>query len=711
MLPNAKASSCDSTRKATHSPAQIQQRDSAVLRRRIAASLLVLLVRPGICAEPTSLALADGGKEQRPNFVFCMADDWSWPHASVLGAPVIDTPNFDRVAAEGILFENAFVSTPSCTPSRLSLLTGQHHWRLREGDSLGGSLREVYPVYTELLQESGYLLGRFGKGVWPSKHKFRNRDSFGQKFASLEKFLKMRKPGQPFCYWHGGQDPHRPYEQGVGAKSGMDLSQITVPECLPDDEVVRGDLADYFWEIERFDREIGQVLATLEQAGELNNTIVVVAGDNGMPFPRAKATLYDLGTRVPLAIRWGAKAAEGRVDSELVSLCDIAPTILEAAGIKPPEAMTGRSLLGILTGREPLSETDRSFVLTGLEKHVYSYPARAIRTKQFLYIRNFHPEKWTSGEVVGHNPNYDFAKTPWPTEPGAFSFNIDPSPSKQVLRLGREEPPVRALAELAFLPRSEEELYDLHNDPDQLKNVADVHDYAAVKARLRKQLDAELIKSGDPRLAVEGYENRDVEGWPVRVSIQLRKDSPEKLVLALSLMAGQLQNVANVVPQEALSHIRTVPIWLSPEYAGVRPTGEYHPSSGWLRKVGRRPELAECIELTNIENFAKECERMPMLLMHELAHAYHHQVLGFNAPQIEAAYQRALASGNYESVQRNNGRKERAYGMNNPKEYFAESTEAFFGKNDFFPFDREQLATHDPNMHKLLEQIWKVPAN
>ncbi|WP_442508626.1 sulfatase family protein [Novipirellula sp. SH528] len=449
--------------------------------------------------------------DDRPNIVFCMADDWSWPHAGVLGDPVVKTPSFDRIALEGVLFENAFVSTPSCTPSRLSILTGQHHWRLKEGASLGGSLREEFDVYTELLQKSGYRIGRFGKGVWPSKHTFRNRDSFGERYRSFAEFLKDRKSGEPFCYWHGGQDPHRPYELGVGTRSGIDLNQVKVPACLPDNETVRSDVADYLWEVQRFDGEVGEILAKLEAIGELDNTIIVVSGDNGMPLPRCKATLYDQGTRVPLAIRWGAKVKGNRKVTDFVSLCDMAPTFLAAAGLKASSQMTGHSLMEILTS-EKSGRVDpaRTFVLTGVEKHVYSYPRRAIRTSEFLYIRNFDPGKWPTGEKDGGNQEYDFSKTPWPTDEGAFSYAIDPSPTKQFLRLQRHEPEVKKFATLSFGTPPEEELYDLANDPDQLSNVATKPDYAHSLASLRQQLTAELIKSHDPRVFVTGHSSREV---------------------------------------------------------------------------------------------------------------------------------------------------------------------------------------------------------
>ena len=454
-----------------------------------------------IKAQPVAPPTDRSEKISRPNIVFFMADDWSWPHASILGAPVVKTPNFDRLASEGVLFSNAFVSTPSCTPSRLSILTGQHHWRLREGDSLGGSLREEYPVYTELLKKVGYLIGRYGKGVWPSKHTFRQRDSFGEKFVSFDAFLAQRLPGQPFCFWYGGQDPHRPYELNVGVSSGMKLSEISVPACLPDSKVVRSDVADYLWEVQRFDREVGEVVAKLEAIGALDNTIIVVSGDNGMPFPRCKATLYDLGTRVPLCVRWGDKIESERTIDDFVSLCDLAPTFLQAAGEDPPAQMTGRSLLPILRSTESGQlDPERSFVLTGVEQHVYSYPKRAIRTKEYLFIRNFQPESWPTGETKNRNAKFDFQETPWPTIPGAFSYAIDPSPTKQFLRLRRDQPAVKKYASKIFTKPPREELYDLRKDPDQLNNVVSHIQYAQDADRLRKKLQQELAHSQDPRV-------------------------------------------------------------------------------------------------------------------------------------------------------------------------------------------------------------------
>jgi arylsulfatase A-like enzyme len=643
----------------------------------------------------------------RPNIVFLMADDWSYPHAGILGDTVVKTPNFDRVAREGVLFKNAFVSTPSCTPSRLSILAGQHHWRLREGDSLGGSLREEYDVYTELLQKAGYQIGRYGKGVWPSKHTFRKRDSFGERFNSFEAFVKQRENGKPFCFWFGGSDPHRPYELGIGAQSGIDLNAVKPPACLPNTETVRSDVADYYWEVQRFDRQVGEVIARLEKMGELENTIVVVSGDNGMPFPRCKATLYDMGTRVPLAVRWGAKVKGGRTLKDFVSLCDFAPTFLEAAGLKPGTGMTGKSLLPILESKESgLVDPKRTFALTGMERHVYPYPSRALRTADYLYIRKFKVEKWPTGEVRNHNPEYDFAKTPWPTEPGAFSFNIDPGPAKQVLRLHRDSTDVKPLADLAFVKHASEELYDLSKDPDQLRNVAGQPAYAEIRKQLRRKLDSELIKSDDPRLRRDGYRSLNVEGWAIRVSDKLLQQEPEATAKALELLAAQCRKVIRVLPAATLAKVRPVPIWLSLPAPGRKPTGEYHDDPVWLRRNGLDPAKAKGIEFSNIPIFEAEIKRMPMLLLHELSHAFHNQVLGYEQEQVLNLYRKAKRSGTYDKVARKNYEPQEAYAMSNQMEYFAETTEAYFGENDFYPFNRADLKEHDPGMSQLLGKLW-----
>ncbi|NNJ24389.1 metallopeptidase [Alienimonas chondri] len=216
--------------------------------------------------------------------------------------------------------------------------------------------------------------------------------------------------------------------------------------------------------------------------------------------------------------------------------------------------------------------------------------------------------------------------------------------------------------------------------------------------------------------SVEGHQTRNVHGWTVHVSDALLADRPQEVEAALPLIEKQLGEVARLLPAKPLAAVRTVPIWLSPTYDGVRPTAEYHPNAGWLKQNGRRPALVRSVELTNVSILPREHERMPMLMLHELAHAYHHQTLGFDDPRVIRVYDAAKQSGRYDAVRRRDGpgkaeRVERAYAITNHKEYFAESTEAYFGRNDFFPYTREELKRHDPRMHDLVAKLWAVDAN
>jgi arylsulfatase A-like enzyme len=289
-----------------------------------------------------------------------------------------------------------------------------------------------------------------------------------------------------------------------GVKAGMDIRDVKVPACLPDNETTRTDLCDYFEKIQQFDKFAAEMLAMLEASGQLDNTIVVMSGDNGMPFPRCKATLYDLGTRVPLAIRWGDKVPGGRTVEDFVSLCDLAPTFLEAAGLKPAQVMTGRTLLPILaSNKSGQVEPARDHVLTAMEQHVFAYPSRAIRTADYLYVVNFGPANWRTGQGDGPVPTYEFTYRHWPSGAEAFSFNIDPSPTKQFMLLHPDDPAVKPVYGLSFGQRPEEELYDLKADPGQLKNVADAPGNAEIKQNLRARLEAELQASEDPRILVE----------------------------------------------------------------------------------------------------------------------------------------------------------------------------------------------------------------
>jgi N-sulfoglucosamine sulfohydrolase len=440
------------------------------------------------------LDAAEPAPDRRPNILFALADDWAWPHAGAYGDKVVRTPTFDRVAREGVLFRHAFCAAPSCTPSRAAVLTGQAIHRLEESGNLWSILRTKFDCYPDLLEAAGYHVGLTGKGWGPGslEGSGRKRNPAGPAFKDFKTFLDSVPADRPFCFWFGSRDPHRPYAKGSGIRSGLKPEDVFVPPYLPDTPEVRSDICDYYFATQRYDRDAGAILELLEKAGKLDNTIVVLTGDNGWPFPRGKANLYDAGTRQPLAVRWPAKVKGGRTSDAFIGFQDFAPTFLEAAGLKPPEAMTGRSFLDLLTTGESAVVRDRVFLERERHANVrrgdLGYPCRAIRTREFLYIRNFHPERWPAGDPEE-----------WKAV-GPFG-DIDGGPTKDVLLAGKDDPKIGRLFALACGKRPAEELYDLAKDPYQMNNVAEKGEYAEAKKRLRGDLDRWMKDTADPRAA------------------------------------------------------------------------------------------------------------------------------------------------------------------------------------------------------------------
>ena len=223
-------------------------------------------------------------------------------------------------------------------------------------------------------------------------------------------------------------------------------------------------------------------------------------------------------------------------------------------------------------------------------------------------------------------------------------------------------------------------------------------------------------RSADPNLQnlKSPYVTRNISGWTVSVSRTLlaAESSAKETEQALKLLQVQLDEIVRVVPAIAVVDLKKVPLWISPEYAGIPPRAEYHPSEGWLRDNNRDPAMAKGVEFTNVRIFEAETRRMPNFALHELAHAFHDRVLpkGFRNPELKAAYELAKQSGRYDRVERQDDKGRRqmdvAYAMTDPQEYFAESTEAYFTKNDFFPYDRVELSQHDPSTLKLIAKIW-----
>lgn len=464
-------------------------------------------------------AIARCAAAARPNILFCVSDDQSYPHASAYGVRFMKTPGFDRVAREGVLFHNSYVSVPSCAPSRGSILSGQEYYRLREASMNHTMWPGGIPLYTDLLAEAGYHTGFTGKGWGPGNWKVSGRkvSPAGAEYnkvtlkppgarispidyaANFEAFLAARPKNAPFCFWAGFIEPHREFDEGIGERHGIRLDDISVPAFLPDSREVRSDIADYAFEIQWFDRHLERMLQILEKRGELENTLIVVTSDNGMAFPRAKATLYDYGSRMPLALRWGARVKPGRVVRDFVSHTDLAPAFLEAAGVPAPSSVTGQSLLRMLEGRASW----RKEAVFGIERHFpgsrpngAGYPCRAIRTADYLYIRNLTPDA---------NPCGDHPGPVWPEDDPVGGYgDTDGGMSKTYLWQNRSRH--AELFRLAFGKRPAEELYDVKKDPFNMRNLAANPQYASVKKDLASRLDAHLQRTEDPRVLGRGAE-------------------------------------------------------------------------------------------------------------------------------------------------------------------------------------------------------------
>lgn len=506
----------------------------------------------------TAISPAAVWADDRPNIVMAFADDWG-KYASAYGklAPGgindhVSTPNFDAVAGGGILFTRAFVSAPSCTPCRSSLLSGQHFWRCNRASILQGAVWDMsIPAYPLLLEEAGYRIGHTYK-VWspgapanaphggkPRAHNrhgsrfnqfsqsaMRNPDRNAGKKMLLEEvrnnvrsFLDADNDGkadhdQPFCYWFGPTNCHRKWIAGSGKDLwGIDPDSLKgkLPPFLPDVPTVREDFADYLGEAQAFDAGLGVLIEELKRINAFENTILVVSGDHGIPgITRGKCSLYDLGTQVPLAVHWPQGiATQGRVVDDFVSLPDLAPTFLEVAGVQVPDNMTAKSLSPIFKSSDSgLIDPSRDAVFTGRERHVAEartdnkpYPQRAIRTDQYLYIINFEPERWPMGTGPGFGavkkamPDYETLRE---NTFAAFG-DLDASPTKAWIITHRDESP--EFFEYAVGRAPKYELYNIKKDPHCIKNLATLESAQHIRQSLHQRLTRELKQTGDPRVS------------------------------------------------------------------------------------------------------------------------------------------------------------------------------------------------------------------
>ncbi len=516
-------------------------------------SSLPLLRLFALLALLTSFARA--ADAPRWNILFVFADDWG-RYASCYkgldGRPtindVVQTPNVDGVAREGVVFRNAFVNAPSCTPCRSSLLTGRYFFNCNRGAILNGAVwDDSIPTYPLMLRDSGYSIGKSYK-VW-SPGSPADAPFGGQKYAyekagrapnnfseevtarvgkgmplakardeilaqvrgNFDDFLAAREKGKPWHYFFGTTTTHRTWIKGSGKKLwGIEPDSLKgkMPKFLPDVPEVREDVADYLGECQAVDAYVGELLKRLEETGEAERTLVVLSGDHGMPgVPFGKCNLYDHGTSVALVMRVPGRK-DARIIDDLVRLPDLAPTFMEIAGVKPPDDLYGRSLLPLLrSGKSGMNDAAHDWVITGRERHVGNaregslpFPMRALRTPDYVYIRNFEPDRWPMGSpkvVTGtETPEFEALQNSTYT---AFA-DMDASPTKAWVVTHRNEPEWQKYFEMAFGKRAAEELYDVRKDPDMVNNLAGNTDFAKTKEKYAKRLMDELTRAKDPRV-------------------------------------------------------------------------------------------------------------------------------------------------------------------------------------------------------------------
>ncbi len=457
----------------------------------------------GILFAAFLVAAAGAAPAERPNVLLILADNWGWPHAGALGDPAAQTPAFDRVAREGVLFANTFCPVPSCSPTRACMLTGRAAHQLEDAASLWSAFPRKLKVFTAALREAGYEVGATGKAWSPGNFKDFGwpENPVGRDYpGGLPEFLAARDRAKPFFFWLGNIDTaSHNWRHAPGDPQDPAAAKLRVPPMFPDTPEVRATLIAYYATIRRLDAAAAAALSVLEQEKLLENTVVLYTSDNGWQLPRGLANCYDTGTRVPLAIRWGSRLRAGRTETGFVSLTDLAPTFLELAGVTPPPEMTGRSFLGALLDRPGAARADHVFVERERHANVrrgdLSYPIRGLRTRDFLYLRNLRPDRWPAGD-----PQQHFAVGPY--------GDVDPSAIKELIVARAAEPAIAPFFALSFGKRPAEELYDLRADPDQLVNLAGRPEFAAVQRELRGRVEAWMRATADPRLdpAYDGWD-------------------------------------------------------------------------------------------------------------------------------------------------------------------------------------------------------------
>jgi arylsulfatase A-like enzyme len=444
------------------------------------------LTRRSFNALPAAALAQTGASTSLPNILFVISDDHSAADLGCYGNKAIQTPNLDALAKEGLRFETCIVTSPQCSPNRSAIFTGCM------AHTIGTSrLHTPMPAweqtFLEGLRARGYYTGAFRKVHQGPEFEKTRLDFYAGPKAQFSEFFAKRPKNRPFFLHAGFTDPHRPYEKGA-FHPPHDPAKVRLPAFLPDDPEIRRDLADYHDEIARMDSECGALFQLLRNEGVWDNTVVIFTGDNGMPFPRAKGTCYDGGVRVPLIVRTPGATQRGAIRSELMSHIDLAPTLLDLAGISASAKMQGRSFKALLEGRpyEPRREA-----FSSRNWHDNFDPSRSVRTSQYKLIYNTAP-------ATPYRPIRDLAESPtWQAYNRLFRNG---RLSAHHLRLMEPSRPVF-------------ELYDVVADPDEFNNLASAPDKQEVLADLKRRLSDWMHDTYDflpPPLRVKGQKDNQI---------------------------------------------------------------------------------------------------------------------------------------------------------------------------------------------------------
>jgi arylsulfatase A-like enzyme len=412
----------------------------------------------------------------KPNIIYIIADDVGWNDLGCYGSKVAHTPNIDRIAKEGIMFGNAFLTASSCSPSRCSIITGRYPHNTGAAELHTPLPMDQIP-FPLLLQEAGYYTVQSGKSHFGQAA----LRCFDQAYEMAEagvggeerwvKCLQERPRDRPFFAWFAAIDAHRDWQfNDRGITPSPD--QIIVPPYLVDCTATRQDLSSYHHEISRWDYYVGQVLREVEDQGISDNTVVIIMSDNGMPFPRAKTRVYDSGMKTPLIIKWPGIITQGIESKRLVSAVDLAPTIIDIAGISMPSYFQGKSFKSLL--KDP-DLPFRKFVYSEHNWHDYEAHERMIRSDNFLYVKNNRPNLSNGG-------------------PADSKRSLSQAALDSVRELGQL---TAAQIDNFMTPRAAEELFDLNSDPDQLWNLASKSSLQDTLSYYREQLNFWVKKTGD----------------------------------------------------------------------------------------------------------------------------------------------------------------------------------------------------------------------